>query len=417
MVLEEVLRKRPGWLVRIFGLGFYGAVCLFPFVLFAALVGLMATGLLSGSTGREERLTEMRADLPEARDELTAVKSAPISELSATTWELLDAIGDSSPGRERARVLAGSFPAEASREVDLLRWEDVGAFQRLNGSSLETVDVWLENACLRMERATEAGKHDEAFRRSEIMLYAIRSLEPALSYNQRAQLWDVQVRVLKNLGTLIGSGALTPAMRDRLKPRIQALRGLPDPAVEAFLLVDGWTEREFQELIEGNAEEPAPDDEAFCRTFYRQIDEFRGGRNGPPPTSVAVGRLWKSTGKAGELPAESPAGVQATPAEADFLHQFCDRQRELCWLQNATLCALDFDAYLAQHRRYPPRWDRPVPGGGKLELVPGPAPRLRLADARDEAQRAGPAWLGRTPDQARPPLDFPLRPAADPAGG
>ena len=416
VVVEEVLRKRPGWPVRILGLGFYGAVCLFPLLLFVALVVVMASGLLSKSTGGAEYLAELRADLPESKIDLTPEKMAPISKLAMTTEELLAANEDHLPGKDRARELAKSFPAEASREVDLLRWENVGAFQSLNGSSLETVEVWLETACLRMEKTTDGGKHDEGFRRSEIMLHAIRSLEPAISYRQREQLWDAQVRVLKNLGKLIGSGAITPAMQDRLKPRIQALRNLPDPAVEAFLLVDGWTEREFQELLDGDDEEEPSDDAAFCRTLYRQLDEFRNSQDASPPTSVAVARLWKSTRKASELPAESPAGVLVTPAEADFLHRYCDRQRELVWLQNAALYALNLDAYQTQHRRYPQRWDHPVPGGGMLELVSGTAPALRLTDARDEAQRAGPVWLGRTPNQALPPLDFPLRPIVDRAG-
>lgn len=416
VVVEEVLRKRPGWPVRIVGLGFYGAVCVFPLLLFVALVVVMASGLLSKSTGGAEHLADLRADLPESKIDLTSEKMTPIEKLTVTTEELLAEDEDHLPGKERARELAKSFPDEASREVDLLRWEDVGACQRLNGSSMGTVEVWLETACLRMEKATDAGKHDEGFRRSEIMLHAIRSLEPAISYSQREQLWDAQVRVLKNLGKLIGSGAITPAMQDRLKPRIQALRNLPNPAVEAFLLVDGWTEREFQELIDEDSEEEPSDDAAFCRTLYRQVDEFRGSRVVSPPTSVAVARTWKTTGKASELPAESPAGVKVTPAEADFLHRFCDRQRELVWLQNAALYALNLDAYQTQHRRYPQRWDHPVPGGGMLELVSGTAPLLRLTDARDEAQRAGPAWLGRTPDQALPPLDFPLRPVVDRAG-
>lgn len=410
VVLEEVLRKRPGWPVRILGLGFYSAVCLFPLLLFVALVGVMASGLLSRSAGGAEYLAELRADLPESKIDLTSEKMAPIEKLTVTTEELLAADEDHLPGRERARELAKSFPDEASREVDLLRWEDVGACQNLNGSSMETVEVWLETACLRMEKATDAGKHDEGLRRSEVVLHAIRSLEPAISYSQSEQLWDAQVRALKNLGKLIGSGAITPAMQDRLKPGIQALRNIPNPAVEAFLLVDGWTEREFQQLLDGDSEEESSDDAAFCRTIYRQVDEFRGSRDTPPPISVAVARIWKSTGKASELPAESPAGVQVTPAEADFLHHFCDRQRELVWLQNATLYTLNLDAYQAQHRRYPEQWDRPAPGGGMMELVNGAAPILRLTDDRNEAQRAGPAWLGRTPDQVSPPVDFPLRP-------
>lgn len=416
VVIEEVLRKRPGWWVRLGGLGFYGAVCLFPLLFFVTLGVVLASGVLTKSAGGAEHLAELRRDLPEIKIDLTAEKMAPLNKLAVTTEMLLLDAEDEPSGVERVRRIARSFPEEAGREVDFVHWEHVRDFQSLGDSGMETVNVWLETACLRMEMATDGGKFDEGCRRSEIVLYAIRSLEPAVSCRQREQLWEAQVRVLKNIAKLTPSGAVTPAIQDRLKSGIQALRNPPDAAVEAFLLVDGWRERELLHLNDGPAtpdlQAARQDDASACRTFYRQLDELKKGRRTQLPTCVAVARIWKTHGAANELPAEPPAGVQVTPAEADFLHGFCDRKREIVWLQQAVLYTMNLNDYQKQHGQFLPRWNHAVPGGGMMEFVAAPAPVLRLTDVRNEAQRAGPGWLGRHPDEAQPPVDFPLQPVA-----
>ena len=417
VVIEEVLRKRPNWLVRIGGLGCYGAVCLIPVALLGTVVAVNFSGLFSKSLGQTEHLAEVRADLPKSTITLTPEQMTPLNKLAITTEVLLIDAEDKLPSAERIRKIAKSLPEEACREVDLLHWDQVRAFQSLGDWSLETVDVWLETACLRMEKSNDEVNHQDSFRRAAIMLHAIRALEPAISYRQREQLCDVQIRVLKNIAKLNGSGAITPAMQERLKPRIQALRNLPDPAIEGFLIVDGWSDHEMQQLTSDyeteNAGEQQDDDAAFCRNFYKQIDVLRNRDEGSPPASLAIARFWKQEGEAGELPEESPGGVKVTLAEASFLHQFCDRKREIVWLQNALLYAMNLDAYQTQHGRLPTRWDHAVPSGGMVDFVPGAAPSLRLTDARSAAQRAGPAWLGRSPDELQPPQLFPLRPVVD----
>ena len=304
-----------------------------------------------------------------------------------------------------------------AREIDFLKWEDVGAFHSNGHASMEMVGTWLEAACQRLEKASEGSKSDEAPRRAEIVLHALRSLEPASSYRQCEQLAKVQIRVLRCIAKLNGSGAITHEMQDRLKPRIQALRNLPDPAVEAFLVVDGWSDEQMQRLsAAADATASEPDDATFCRMFYQQIDDLRNRQRALPAASLAVARFWKKEGTAEELPAEVPAGVKVTAAEAGFLHRFCERRREVVWHQNALLYAMNLDAYQKQHGHHPTRWDHELPGGGRVDFIPGAAPAIRLTDARSEAQRAGPAWLGRRPDALQPAVDFPLRPVADGAG-
>ncbi len=420
VVIEEVLRKRPSWLVRIGGLGFYGAVSLFPVLLLVTVVAVKASGLLSRSPSGMEHLAALRADLPKSTIHLSQEQMTPLNQLAINTETMLIDAEGQIPSVERVREIAKLLPEGTCREVDLLHWEQVRAFQSWGDSSLKSVDVWLESACLRMEKATDDGKNDESFRRSEIMLHAVRSLEPAISCRQREQLCDVQIRVLNNIAKLNGSGAITPEMQDRLKPRIQALRNLPDPAVEAFLIVDGWTEQQMHQPTSGyDVEDPGEshqDDAAFCRMFYKQIDDLKNSHRESPSASLAVARFWKKQGKAGELPQELPAGVKVTPAEAGFLHRFCDRKREIIWLQNAVLYAMNLDAYQKQHGCHPMRWDHAVPGGGMVDFVPGAVPSLRLTDARSAAQRAGPAWLGRNPAELQPSLHFPLCPVAEKTG-
>ena len=417
VVLEEVLRKRPRWLERLGGLGLYGVVSSIPVLLIATVVVVQFSGIFSKSVGELKYLSELRADLPASSIQLSEGQMTPLNKLATATETLLVDVDDELPEAERIPQIAKAMPEELSREIDFLKWEDVGAFKNLGDFRVETVGTWLEVACQRLEKAGEGGKSDEAPRRAEIVLHALRSLEPASSYRQREQLAEVQIRVLKCIAKLNGSGAITPEIQDRLKPRIQALRNLPNPTVEAFLIVDGWTNEEMQQLAgNGKAGESHPDDATFCRMFYHQIDELRNRQQALPSASLAVARFWKKQGKAEELPAEAPAGVKATAAEAGFLQRFCERRRELVWHQNAVLYAMNLDAYQKQHGHHPTRWDHELPGGGRVDFIPGASPAIRLTDARSEAQRAGPAWLGRKPDASQPAVDFPLRPIADGAG-
>ena len=417
VVVEEVLRKRPSWPERLPGLGVYGAVSLIPVALIATVVAVQFSGIFSKSVGELKYLSELREDLPASSSQLSEGQMTPLDKLATATATLLSDVDDELTEAERIPQTAKAMSEEMGREIDLLKWEEVGAFENLGYSSAETVDIWLEAACLRLEKASEGSKSDEAPRRAEIVLHALRSLEPASSYRQCKQLAEVQIRVLKCIAKLNGSGAITQEMQDRLKPRIQALRNLPDPAVEAFLVVDGWTDEHMQRLSNGDeATESESDDATFCRMFYQQIDDLRNRQRALPSASLAVARFWKKDGKAEELPAEAPGGVRATAAEAGFLHRFCERRREVVWHQNAVLYAMNLDAYQKQHGRHPVRWDHEVPGGGRVDFIPGAVPAIRLTDARNEAQRAGPAWLGRRPDALQPAVDFPLRPVVDRAG-
>ena len=417
VVLEEVLRKRPSWLERLGGLGVYGVVSAIPVVLIATVVAVQFSGIFSKSVGELKYLSELRADLPVSSSQLSEGQMTALNKLATATEALVIDGDDELPEAEHVPQIARAMPEEMAREIDFLKWEDVGAFHSNGHASMEMVGTWLEAACQRLEKASEGSKSNEAPPRAEIVLHALRSLEPASSYRQCEQLAKVQIRVLRCIAKLNGSGAITHEMQDRLKPRIQALRNLPDPAVEAFLVVDGWSDEQMQRLsAAADATAAEPDDATFCRMFYQQIDDLRNRQRALPAASLAVARFWKKEGTAEELPAEVPAGVKVTAAEAGFLHRFCERRREVVWHQNALLYAMNLDAYQKQHGHHPTRWDHELPGGGRVDFIPGAAPAIRLTDARSEAQRAGPAWLGRRPDALQPAVDFPLRPVADGAG-
>jgi hypothetical protein len=268
-----------------------------------------------------------------------------------------------------------------------------------------------------MERTAEAKPRDSV-RRAEIVLHGLRSLEPAASYFQQELLWDIQLRTLKTIASLNGSGALDPEARQRLIPRLHAMLPKPDPARQAFLLVDGWMQMELRHMADGLTSEKADDslsDAVFFRSIYRKIDELRKhGRSGES-ACVAVARVWKKSGNVTGLPTTAPMKAGAAAQEADYLHRFCDKRREITWFLNSVLNMMNFDSHQEKRGRLPAKWESPLNGGGTMEFVSGENPAILLRDTRDDAQRAGPSWLGRQPDPAQPAWRFPLRPMK-PAG-
>jgi hypothetical protein len=110
------------------------------------------------------------------------------------------------------------------------------------------------------------------------------------------------------------------------------------------------------------------------------------------------------------LPEELPSEELVKPAEANFLRRDRDRRQEIIWLQETVLYVMSLDANRKQKGQLPQKWEHPLTGGGKLELISAPKPMIRLTDARCEAQQSGPAWLGKSPTVLRAATDFPLRP-------
>jgi hypothetical protein len=345
----------------------------------------------------------MRGSIPKNTVMLAAADSAPIWKL-AEDMELLleDKEVDDLP------AFAASLPAVTMLELDKLSWNHIGIAKRDGGLSSYTVSIWLEAACQSMENACKSGANVEAIRRLETMLHAIHTSEPATTYSQRERLWEVQVRTLRTLGKLNGTGAITPEIQEQLKRRVQLLRQVPNPTREAFLLVEGWSRAKSSLRVSRALKTQAADaeeEENLCRGFYRLLEK--------PTRGVAIEKIamrWVQQAKVDGLPSEPPSEEPLEAGEADFLHHDQDRRQEIICLQEAVLYVMNLDAAQTQKGRLPQKWDHPLTGGGKVELISAPTPLIRLTDARSDAQRSGPAWLGKSPTQPRAAADFPLRP-------
>jgi Zn-dependent protease len=407
IIIEEALRKPPSWFARISGLGIYAATGLLPLLLFAAL-GWYVVERIDKKPVRSTCLMDLQQQLPANTVALGATDRAPLLKL-ATEMEALWSDKDVSD----VHAVATSLPSATMRELDKLRWDHIGIAEREGALSSSTVAIWLEAACQSMENASNSGKNIEAVRRLEIMLYAIHSLEPAMAYSQREQLWEVQEKTLKTLGKLNGTGAISPELQGQLKQRLQLLRQVPNPAREAFLLVEGWSRLEtlsrFSRTLETPTATSEEEDENLCRGLYRLLQK--------PEEELSRGVIvekialrWVQQGKVDGLPDESPSEEPVKDNEVHFLRSDRDRRQEIIWLQETVLHVMNLDATQKQKGRLPEKWDHPLAGGGKLELISAPKPTIRLTDARSEAQHSGPAWLGKSPAVPRAAIDFPLRP-------
>jgi hypothetical protein len=407
IIIEEALRKPPGWLARISGLGIYAATGLIPLLLFAAL-GWYAVERLDFKPVKNTCLIDLQQQLPKNTVTLGATDRAPILKLAEDTEALLEDKDVSD-----VHAVAASLSAVSMRELDKLRWDHIGIAEREGALNSSTVAIWLEAACQSMESASNSGKNVEAVRRLEIMLHAIHSLEPATAYSQREQLWEMQVRSLQTLGKLNGTGTITPELQEQLKQRLQLLRQVPNPTREAFLLVDGWSRLRGLLRISQSLEKPTAtaevEDENLCRGLYRLLERPEKDLS----CGVAVEKTamrWVQQCKVDGLPEELPSEELVKPAEANFLRHDRDRRQEIIWLQETVLYVMSLDANRKQKGQLPQKWEHPLTGGGKLELISAPKPMIRLTDARSEAQQSEPVWLGKSPAVLKAAVDFPLRP-------
>lgn len=417
-MVEALLRRRPGWFVRIAGLGFYGAVCMVPVLALLALGAVAFSGGFSKAMDGAGRVADFQSDLPAEKAPLTEEQAAPILKAFEATASCRQDQEDQTEDPDYVIKLAMAMPGDIRRQIDFLRWEHVGIALRTSMVDPATVNIWLEAGCQAMETAANLGRNKEAMRRVEIMLHALHSLEPAVSHDQRERLCSTQVRVLKTMARVNGTGAIAPEMQAKLKRRIEALRKTPDPALEAFLLVDGSSNLEIEGIVDefDNQDTPAGhDDASFFRDLYRKIDQCMHDRGNTAPMSVALASQWKKSGKAGELPDQAPGSTPIKPAEAELLYRFVDQRREVSWHQYAVLSVISLDDFQRLKARLPERWEHPIPGGGKMELIHGTTPVLRVSDVRSDAQRSGPAWLGRSPDPVQRSFDLPLRPFVETA--
>jgi Zn-dependent protease len=393
VLLAEVLRRKPRFMLRLLGGGLYLTACLLPLALVAAIFALPMAGNLVqlGKLGTD--IGEFAAAYPVEKRSITPEQHSSLVRLLATE--------ETPPGTEA---------------LDRIDWTAAGILHHCDELPTAALDSWMTSLCGTLEATLAAGRRDEALRRAEVLLFAIASMEPALTLADRRVLWHAELRTLACVDQLAATGALPPAALQRLSTRITALNKAAVPEVENLLLVGGWGKARSQDYF---ALQDGRLPESFDLRFWRQaapalrgLAENLKALNRGPSTSVALARHWKESRRAGMLPDTLDAAGTPAPGESDFIVDFCRRHREARWRRTTTLSALRLEAYRSRHGRLPERWTHPLPDGATLSLAMADGPQLVLTDDRATRPRRLPAWLGGGPDEALPAYRCPLHPGS-----
>lgn len=417
-VLEELLRRKPDWLTRLGGLGIYGAACLVPVFTVTAILTFMFAHAIFAGLDRGKRIAEFQPPTPTAAQDLNESQWHPITRLmeeSTAYWEEREY--PTKP--DDIDQLAAAAPVELRKQVDQLRWEHVATARHSGEVDADCAAFWLETGCLALDSAVAENRNPEALRRAEILLHALHALTPADSHQTRERCDSTQIRVLKAVASLNGKGAIPPDMQTKLRGRIELLRTAPKADQEAFLLADGWSDKEFggSSWLDNlqNEADGMNDDASFFRQFYQAIDN-RNSIIGSDPLAYQVAAHWKKGGNPGELPAEAPAKRPVAKEEAEYLRGFLERRREVLWQQYAILYTFNVEDFRRQKARLPQQWTKEIPGGAVIELVHGDKPCLRVSDRRGEDVRSSPTWLGLQAAPTIPAIEVPLSPVSGLSG-
>lgn len=399
VLLAEVLRKRPGFLTRIFGGWLYGTLCLLPI---AAVTGVVTLVLFNSLAilGRQSLDTaEFQEAFPRETRAITEVQHAAVETLAAST-RAITAAGPVDASN-RADLAARALPV-IGPQLDKLDWVAAGIVHRADLIEPELLSLWLELQCGRLQAATREGRWPEAIRRAESLLYGIGAMEPALTLGHRKWLRDAELRTLAEVEKISAAGALNPVLLQRLESRVNALNKAPLPEVENLLLVGGWGAAQMEEMLPLSAEtgdietgDGSLPDLRFWRHAYPHLERLAESRpwSGGTPATVALARHWKQSRRAGELPPTLDKAVSTTKEEADFIFAFCEDLQRIQWRRMSTLSALRLEGYRQKTGNFPNLWKHRLPGGAELELILENGPVLELTDHRDQIQSRTPAWL------------------------
>jgi Zn-dependent protease len=397
VLLAEVLRKRPGFVTRIFGGGLYWLFCILPILLVIGLFALLVIGGL-GSIGRYQADSE------------AFVKDFPAEPRTITEAQFaaLDALITATPGS----VGNPARTAKLGALLDKLDWTATHIAHRSDLIDPALFAVWLDVLCGKLETATREGRLPEATRRAELLLHGLRTMEPALTLAHREVLWDAELRTLAEVEKLSATGEIDPVTLQRIESRVNALIKAPLPEVENLLLVGGWgaaqAERVAKITLRDEDNGPLLGDARFWHQVYpelRHLSENGFSIDGGTPATVALARHWKKTRQVGALPAKLDEPVSASPEEAAFIIVFCENHRRARWRRSTTLSALRFEASRRKSGTFPAAWKHSIPDGATLELIRQPAEvGLQLTDVRVHQGPALPAWLG-SGAKAPPALD------------
>ncbi len=394
VLLAEVMRKRPGFLLRIAGGGAY----LGSWV--AAVVVFFSVWLISES-GSPLHVQQMAAHTAEFREGFPAPAQA-VTEEQAKPFRALEE--KSSAGMDTAALDHFDWPS-ASRVVN------AGMVRE------ETFSIWMNALTTRMEKAGEDGRGAEALRRAEMLLYARGAMEPAATLPIRRALWDSELRCYDVLEKLAADSQMDEATLGRIIARLTALNKNPVPAVEGRLLVDGniWMDGKGS-AFDAAKLKPA-DDEAEAAEkeqleeppFWRFARERRTNLlNHALPfredrmASAAVARHWKETGKVEELPPALAGADLPFPGEAAYILDFHESLQRVAWQRLTTLSALRIEEYRIRKGDIPSMGAYNIMNGAAtIKMERGDKPKLVLQDQR-EMSKLIPPWMKLLRDKPEP---------------
>ncbi|WP_035614796.1 site-2 protease family protein [Haloferula sp. BvORR071] len=390
VLLAEVMRKRPGFLLRILGGAAYLAAWSVAILLIILTLGLSLSGGSEHRRRMAESTTEFRSDFPASTTPVTSDQVIPFRALEDKTTASMD-----------------------TASLDHFDWPTASRVINAGMVHEETFTIWMNVLCSRMEKALQEGRAPEAARRAEMLLHARSSMEPAATLHIRQALWDSEQRTLDVVEQLSASGQLDAVTIGRLDARINALNQAPLPAVENRLLVDGniWhdagsgTAFEAPELLDGSlADTGVDEDHRFWRLAalrkFNCLNHAVIGREAAMATA-AVARHWKSTKKVGQLPETLEGADQPLNGEAAYIMDFCEAHQRMTWRRITTLSALRLENHRLKKGSLPPTWNYSLPGGAILKLVPGEHPKLMLEDHRELAKLT-PSWMSQLSTKPAP---------------
>lgn len=380
VLLAEVMRKRPGFLLRIMGGGAYLA----SWVL--AVLVLLSVWIISesGSPWHRQQMAayteEFRDDFPKAAQEVTEEQAKPFRALEEK----------SSAGMDTAALDHFDWPS-ASRVVN------AGMIRE------DTFAIWMNALTTRMEKAEEEGRGAEALRRAEMLLYARGAMEPAATLRIRRALWDSELRCYDAIEKLAAAGQFDEATLSRINARLTALGKNLVPAIEGRLLVDGniWMDGQGSAFdaakpVDGEAVKEQDQEPPFWR-FARERRThllnhalpFREDRM----ASAAVARHWKETGKVEELPLTLAGADIPFPGEAAYILDFFETHQRVAWRRMATSGALRLEEYRLKKGELPQTASYNImKGAATLKLEGGDKPKFVLQDQR-EITKLMPPWM------------------------
>lgn len=408
VLLGEVMRKRPGFPMRIFGGGLYGAVFVLPFALVIGSLAIASFGLFGAMANTGEAGEEYEKDFPTMTAGIQPAHTGPMDRLLEATHDEDESEGPEDLSGKKRTELAAEKSAELLPLLDRLNWQHAGLAYHQEDFHDYELSLWLEVLCSKLESSRKSEAHAEALVRAETLLHAVNSLEPAMSQKDRELLCDAELRALAVVERLGASGKLDAVALDRLDKRINLLNKAPRPEVENKLLVSGWNEACLDRAI-GPMDRTAPGEDDGTEVWqdaYRLIGAGieNLGNLGKKPVCLALAAEWKKSRRVGILP-ESLAGAEyISPREAEYIIRFCDNHSRMAWRRLVTLSALRLEAHRLKNGRLPALWKHSLPGGAAVELVQTTGPYLRLSDRRGEVAML-PAWVNRA-GVTRAPLDY-----------